>query len=78
MSGTITRWYSVLPLILLLSGCDMQSSVWRIGLLVLVPFVLIAGVFLWLNLRRGRVDESWEKQHFPDQDDDDKEDHFLM
>lgn len=78
MSGTITRWSGLLPLVLLLTGCDMQSNAFRIGLLVLVPFVLIVGVFLWLSLRRDGGEDNWEKQHFPDQDDDDNEDHFLM
>ncbi len=76
MSETNLRWYGILPLVLLLAGCDLQSSTLRIGLLVLVPFVLIIGAFMWLNLRGSGVDENWEKQHFPDQDDD--EDHFLM
>ncbi len=78
MSETHFRWYGILPLVLLLTGCDLQSSMLRIGLLVLVPFVLIIGAFMWLSLRGGGVEENWEKQHFPDQDDDDDEDHFLM
>jgi len=77
MNVSIFRWYGLLPFLFLLAGCDMQNSGLRIGLLVLVPFVLIMGVFWWLNLRSvGK--ENWNEQHFPDQEDDDDEDHFLM
>ena len=77
MNETISRWYGLLPFVLLLTGCDIQSSSLRIGLLVLVPFLLIMGVFWWLNLRSVGKD-NWDEEHFPDQDDDDDEDHFLM
>lgn len=76
MSETSSRWVCLLPTLLLLSGCEMQSSMWRVSILVLVPFVLIIGGLWWLN--RGGAEESWEEQHFPDKEDDDEEDHFLM
>lgn len=76
MNTSISRWTGLLPLVLLIAGCNLQSSELRVGLLVLVPFLLIIGAFWWLN-QRG-AEENWEKKHFPDQEDDDDEDHFLM
>jgi len=71
------RWFALMPSVLLTGGCALNESGARIGLLVLVPFLLILAVFWWLNRRSGEEDD-WEKDHFPDQDDDDNEDHFLM
>jgi hypothetical protein len=76
MNASLTRWTSLFPFLLLLSGCNLQGSELRIGLLVLVPFLLIIGAFWWLN-QRG-AEQNWEEEHFPDQEDDDDEDHFLM
>lgn len=76
MNLSISRWTGLLPMLFLLTGCNLQSSELRIGLLVLVPFLLIISAFWWLN-RRG-AEENWEEKHFPDQEDDDDEDHFLM
>jgi hypothetical protein len=76
MNASITRWTSLFLLLLLLSGCNLQGSELRIGLLVLVPFLLIIGAFWWLN--QHGAEENWEDKHFPDQEDDDDEDHFLM
>ncbi len=47
-----------------------------IGMLVLLPFLLVM-VILWL-LNRNRDVESWDEEHFPDEDDDENEDHHLM
>lgn len=69
------RWLPLLSLLLPLAGC-MQRTGPRIGLLVLIPFLLVLGV-LWL-LNRHRGEESWEEEHFPDDDDDENEDHHLM
>lgn len=69
------RWiYLSFPL-LLLAGC-MERAGSRIGMLVLLPFLLVL-VVLWL-LNRNRGEESWEEEHFPDDDDDENEDHHLM
>jgi len=71
------RWFVLMLSVLLTGGCTLNESGARIGLLVLVPFLLILGVFWWLN-RRSSEDDDWDKEHFPDQDDSDDEDHFLM
>ncbi len=77
MNKIVARWYCLLPTVLLLTGCDVQSGNMLVSLLVLVPLVLLMGVFWWLNLyTTGK--ENWEEKHFPDQEDDDEEDHFLM
>lgn len=65
----------VILLSLLLSGCIEQTGL-RIGLLVLLPFLLVMGV-LWL-LNRQREEEHWEEEHFPDDEEDENEDHHLM
>ena len=43
---------------------------------MLLPFLLVMLV-LWV-LNRNRGEESWDEEHFPDEDDDDNEDHHLM
>lgn len=64
--------------VLLLSGCAFETAKIRVGVLVLVPFLLLIGVLWFLNRRPGSG-EDWEQEHFPDaDDDDDNEDHFLM
>lgn len=76
-----TRLYRVVLLlpVLLLSGCSFETAKLRVGVLVLIPFLLLIGVLWWLNRRPGGEDEDWDKQRFPDtDDDDDNEDHFLM
>ncbi len=60
---------------LMLSGCMEQTSS-LVGVLVLLPFLLVM-VILWL-LNRNRGEEPWEDEHFPDEDEDDNEDHHLM
>ncbi len=65
---------------LLLSGCNMGSSSFRISALVLAPTLLLIGI-LWLLNRRGGDDNKWEEDHYPDADndaDDDDENHYLM
>ena len=62
-------------LALLLSGC-MEQAFSLVSILVLLPFLLVM-VILWL-LNRNRGEESWEEEHFPDEDDDENEDHHLM
>ena len=47
-----------------------------IGMLVLLPFLLIV-LILWL-LNRNRDEVSWQEEHFPDEADDEDEDHHLM
>lgn len=63
--------------VLLLSGCSFETAKLRVGVLVLVPFILVIAVMWFLN-RRPDGEDDWEKDHFPDCDDDDDEDHFLM
>lgn len=65
----------LLVLSLSLTAC-VERTASRIGLLVLLPFLLVMAV-LWL-LNRHREEESWEEAHFPDEDDDEDEDHHLM
>lgn len=69
------RWLGLIGICLPLCGCMGQADT-RVGWLVLLPFVLVLGL-LWL-LNRHRGEEPWEEKHFPDQDDDDNEDHHLM
>lgn len=65
--------------VLLLSGCALETAKIRVGVLVLVPFMLLIGVLWFLNRRSGSEKEDWEQEYFPDADDeDDNEDHFLM
>lgn len=71
-----TRTLLLLVLPLLTSGCSLDSAGLRIGVLVLVPFLLLIGV-LWMLNRHPAEEEDWGKEHFPDSDDDD-EDHYLM
>jgi hypothetical protein len=59
-----------------LAGCSLDHPGLRVGVLVLVPFLLLIGV-LWMLNRRPGEEEDWGKEHFPDSDDDD-EDHYLM
>lgn len=64
--------------VLLLTGCGFESTAMRVGVLVLVPFLLLV-VVLWLLHRRPSGDEEdWEAERFPDSDDDDNENHYLM
>ena len=73
-----SRLFLLLP-VLLLSGCSFESAKLRVGVLVLVPFLLLVGVLWFLNRRSGGGEDDWDKEHFPDADkDDDNEDHFLM
>jgi hypothetical protein len=65
----------LLSISLLLSGCLEQTAP-RIGLLVLLPFLLVIAV-LWL-LNRNRGEEPWDEEHFPDEEEDENEDHHLM
>lgn len=65
----------LLSITLPLTGCLEQAG-GRVGLLVLVPLLLVM-VVLWL-LTRNRGEESWDDEHFPDEDDDENEDHRLM
>jgi hypothetical protein len=75
--STLSRVLLILP-VLLLSGCEMGTAKLRVGVLVLVPFLLLIAV-LWLLNRRSAGEDDWEQEHFPDaDDDDDNEDHFLM
>lgn len=79
MSEQMTLRLLMLTPVLLLSGCAFDTGRLRVGVLVLVPFLLLIGVLWILNRRPGGEEEDWEKQRFPDSDDDDdKEDHFLM
>jgi len=64
--------------VLLLSGCGFDSSKVRVGVLVLIPFLLVMAVLWLLHRRPGKEDEDWEEGHLPDSDDDDNEDHYLM
>lgn len=72
----VSRLLLLFPVILL-SGCSFETAKLRVGVLVLVPFLLLIGVMWFLN-RRPDEEDDWEKDHFPDSDDDDDEDHFLM
>jgi len=69
------RVFLLLSITLLLSGCFEQTSS-LVEWLVLLPFLLVMLV-LWV-LNRNRGEESWDEEHFPDEDDDDNEDHHLM
>lgn len=69
------RVFLLLSITLLLSGCSEQTSS-LVEWLVLLPFLLVMLV-LWV-LNRNRGEESWDEEHFPDEDDDDNEDHHLM
>ena len=60
---------------MLLSGCSEQTLS-LVEWLVLLPFLLVMLV-LWV-LNRNRGEESWDEEHFPDEDDDENEDHHLM
>ncbi|MFO7592729.1 MAG: hypothetical protein R6X15_01620 [Pseudomonadota bacterium] len=65
---------------LLLTGCGFESAGMRVGVLVLIPFLLLLGVLWLLHRRPSRDDEEdWEAERFPDSDDDDdNENHYLM
>lgn len=68
---------SLLPLSL--GGCSLDHAGLRVGVLVLVPFLLLIGVLWFLNRRPGGTEEDWDSERYPDcDDDDDNEDHFLM
>ena len=69
------RWHLLLSTTLLLAGCLEQAGS-RLGMLVLVPFLLVM-VVLWL-LNRNRGEEAWEEEHFPDVEEDENENHHLM
>ncbi len=66
----------LLFLLPLLTACSFEQTRLRIGILVLIPALLVIFV-MWLLNRRG-AEESWEEEHFPDADDDEREDHHLM
>ena len=69
------RVFLLLSITLLLSGCSEQTLS-LVEWLVLLPFLLVMLV-LWV-LNRNRGEESWDEEHFPDEDDDDNENHHLM
>lgn len=74
----INRTLLLLPT-LLLSGCGLEDVKLRVGVLVLLPFLLLIGVLWLLHRRPGDEEQEWEKNPFPDcDDDDDDENHYLM
>lgn len=65
--------------VMLLGGCGFESGRWRVGVLVLIPFLLIIGVLWLLHRRPSPEEDDWQEGRLPDADeDDDKDDHFLM
>lgn len=64
--------------VFLLTGCGFESAGMRISVLVLVPFLLLVGVLWLLHRRPSEEEEDWEAERFPDNDDDDNENHYLM
>ncbi|MGM0593878.1 MAG: hypothetical protein ACQETD_05010 [Pseudomonadota bacterium] len=76
-SAWLYKWVLLLTL-LSLSGCGLDEVKGRVGLLVLVPFLLLMGVLWWLHRRPGEQEQDWEERPFPDCDDDDDENHYLM
>lgn len=70
--------YGLLFPVLLLSGCGFESTKLRVGVLVLIPFLLVMAVLWLLHRRPDKGDEDWQEGRLPDSDDDDNEDHYLM
>lgn len=66
----------MLLLPLLLTGCAMSYSAFRVATLVLLPIVLVI-ILLWFLL--GRSDEEdWQATRLPDDEDDNRDDFLVM